>query len=267
MDLAHIPSEAVDVPSGLRAVVGAERAVPVWRNLLGGLTFAVGGPRSDQFAKWVPIAHASLLDAEAERLRWAGPFVAVPTILEEGVDDEGRWMVTAALPGTSAVSPRWTAAPQTAAAAIGAGLRAFHDAAPVPSCPFTVDLDERLAAARQRCDEPVDPRRLPPDLVRWSPADLRTVLDDPPDRRADDVVVGHGDGCAPNTIVGDDGRFVGHVDLGELGVTDRWADLAVASWSLAWNYDGDHEATFFAAYGTEPDADRLRFFRVLWALG
>jgi hypothetical protein len=36
----------------------------------------------------------------------------------------------------------------------------------------------------------------------------------------DELVVCHGDSCAPNTLIGDDGRS-GHVDLGELGVADR----------------------------------------------
>ncbi|WP_443062724.1 phosphotransferase [Streptomyces sp. NBC_00390] len=52
----------------------------------------------------------------------------------------------------------------------------------------------------------------------------------------DRLVVCHGDACAPNTVVGDDGTWTGHVDLGTLGAADRWADLAVATWSTQWNY-------------------------------
>jgi aminoglycoside phosphotransferase len=52
----------------------------------------------------------------------------------------------------------------------------------------------------------------------------------------DKLVVCHGDACAPNTLLGDDGCWSGHVDLGALGVADRWADLAIATWSTEWNY-------------------------------
>ena len=47
--------------------------------------------------------------------------------------------------------------------------------------------------------------------------------------RIDRLVVCHGDACAPNTLLHDDGRFAAHVDLGSLGVADRWADIAVAA--------------------------------------
>jgi aminoglycoside phosphotransferase len=52
----------------------------------------------------------------------------------------------------------------------------------------------------------------------------------------------------------DGGRCCGHVDFGGLGVADRWADLAVATLSLGWNYPGRRwDAEFFDAYGVEPD--------------
>jgi len=57
------------------------------------------------------------------------------------------------------------------------------------------------------------------------------------------------------------------VDMATLGVADRWADLAVASWSLGWNYGPGWEPLFYQAYGVAPDAERVAYYRLLWELG
>jgi kanamycin kinase len=83
----------------------------------------------------------------------------------------------------------------------------------------------------------------------------------------DRLVVCHGDTCAPNTLIGDDGRCTGHVDLGALGVADRWADLAIATWSTRWNYGDGWEQALLDAYGIAADEERTRYYRLLWDLG
>jgi kanamycin kinase len=80
----------------------------------------------------------------------------------------------------------------------------------------------------------------------------------------DRLVVCHGDPCAPNTIIAPDASPGGHVDVGSLGVADRWADLAVASMNLDHNYEPGWEAEFFMAYGVAPDTERMAFYRFLW---
>jgi kanamycin kinase len=63
-----------------------------------------------------------------------------------------------------------------------------------------------------------------------------------------------------------DGRVTGFVDLGELGVADRWWDLAVGSWSVTWNFGPGWEQVFLDAYGVEWDPGRVAFFRLLYDL-
>lgn len=77
-------------------------------------------------------------------------------------------------------------------------------------------------------------------------------------------MVSHGDACCPNTLIGDDGRWLAHVDLALLGTADRWADLAVASMSTEWNYGPGWEDALIEAYGVEPDRERLAYYRELW---
>jgi kanamycin kinase len=50
-------------------------------------------------------------------------------------------------------------------------------------------------------------------------------------------------------------------------VADRWADLAVATWSLGWNYGPGWDATLLDAYGVAPDPERTAYYRLLWELG
>jgi len=237
----------VDVPDIVLELARGRDVRVVWENELGGRTYAF----DDCYVKWSPhdLAH------ERSRMEWARAFIRVPRVLDSGPG----WLMTAAIPGTNAVADRWCRDPERAVAAIGSGLRALHDALPVETCPFSWSVEERLG--RIRVDEGRwhdDHRHL--DRV----AALRIVRDPPP---IDRLVVCHGDACAPNTIVDDDGTFCGHVDLGALGVADRWADLAVATWSCDWNYGPGWQEALLAAYGVEPDGVRMAYYRLLWDLG
>lgn len=240
MERMSIPDAAPPVPPRVRELARGETLVPLWVNELGGLTFRAGdrvikvGPRN---------AETSFAD-EAKRMRWAAAFTPVPRVLEHGADEAHEWLVTAALAGTSAVAPRWVADPATAVRAVGRGLRALHDALPVPECPFEWSVPSRIANAARRGI------RVPDDLTTAPPIDR--------------LVVCHGDACCPNTLLGDDGRWSAHVDLGALGLGDRWADIAVAAMSTGWNYGPGWEAPLLEAYGVEPDEARLAYYRDLW---
>ena len=54
------------------------------------------------------------------------------------------------------------------------------------------------------------------------------------------------------------------MDLGALGVADRWADIAVAAWSTEWNYGAGYEALLYESYGVVPDQERIEYYRMLW---
>lgn len=236
MRCSGVPPPPTPVPARILELAGDQRLTPVWLNELGGLTYRT----HDRFLKWSPAAPGIDLTDEAERLVWAGSHMPVPRVLEAGVGTDESWLVTAAMPGESAVSDRWKARPDVAAAAIGTGLRAMHDRLPVETCPYGWGIDERLGAVS---------------------AEVREIFADPePDR----LVVCHGDACAPNTLIGDDGGWVGNVDLGSLGVADRWADLAVATRNLGLNFGPGLEPVLLAAYGVEPDPVRTEFYQRLW---
>lgn len=258
-----IPPAGTPVPPQVAALAGGARIRPVWENELGGLTFELGAGEDRRFVKWTPASSGIDLGAEQVRLRWAARYAVVPLPLDYGEDGGCSWLVTAAIPGESAICPRWLADPATAVEQIGVGLRALHDRLPVADCPFTASAEERLAEIQGRAE------RL--DRTTWNEDHRGLSVDEalargdiPP---LDVLVVCHGDTCAPNTLLTDDGRWSGHVDLGRLGIADRWADLAVATWSLGWNYGPGWEARMLRAYGVQPDPLRTEYYRLLWGLG
>lgn len=269
--LAGAPASDVVVPPKILELAGGDPLRPVWENVLGGLTFEVGTGEARRFMKWAGASTGIDLVAEAQRMRWVARFSRVPPVVDAGRCTTGgdamagTWLVTRPLRGDSAVSDRWKAEPATAVAAIASGLRFLHDHAPIDGCPFTWAVADRVAVARQRAAMGASrPALWHRDHQALSlDAALAIAADPPPPDR---LVVCHGDACLPNTIIGDDGGWAGHVDLSKLGVADRWADLAVGSWSLEWNYGPGWSGLYFGTYGIEPDADRLAYYRLLWDL-
>lgn len=222
-----IPSKVLELAAGAQPQL-------VWTNERGGTTYRAG----DRFIKWNPLTSRLDLEAERRRLEWAARYHNVPRVLDYGTNAEAQWMVTTALAGTGAVMEPWISQPLIAARAIGRGLRMLHETLPVAECPFEWSPVNRTG------------RRVPEDELGIPPIDR--------------LVVCHGDPCSPNTIIGADGNPVGHVDMGSLGIADRWADLAVASVNLDYNYGPGWEQEFFRAYDIEPDARRIAYYRFLW---
>ncbi len=215
----------------------AEGATPelVWRNDLGGLTFRLG----ERYLKWDPLSTGIDLDRERVRLEWVAQRHPAPRVLDHGTDATGaEWLLTAGLSGGPAVGDTWRARRSEAIAAIASGLRAIH----------TIDINAFPTA--WTAESWVG--RQPPAIGPRPPIDRPVMV--------------HGDACAPNTLIDLDGHWTGNVDFGDLGVGDRWADLAVASLSLDWNFGEGHQAELFEAYGITPDEERIRWYRALWEL-
>jgi kanamycin kinase len=255
----------VTVPASVAAAAGGQELSLVWVNELGGLTFAAGEGAGRRFIKWAPAGSGLDLPGEAKRMTWAAQYHPVPQPLDCGGDDAGSWLVTAALSGDSAVSARWKSDPATAVTAIGEGLRALHEALPVASCPFSWGATERVVdATRQAAAGLMDPANwhASHQVLTVAAALERVAAIPPPDK----LVVCQGDACAPNTLISADGRWAAHVDLGLLGIGDRWADLAVATWSAGWNYGPGWDRLLLDAYGIRPDPERTRYYRLLYDL-
>ena len=201
---------------------------------------------------------------EATAMRWAAGHIRVPQVIEAGTSAGWDWLVTAEMPGISAIKPEWCADPAWLVPIVARGLRRFHDTLPTDGCPFQFIAADALRLTRQRIDAGVIPWRdihaehrdmtieeAFAELVRRAPT------------ASEDLVVCHGDYCYPNVVL-EDGAVTGYLDLAELAVADRWWDIAIGMWSTTWNVGPGYEELFAASYGVEIDTDRLAFFRLLY---
>ncbi|WP_206446324.1 phosphotransferase [Agrococcus sp. KRD186] len=235
--LAAPPPAGTPVPPAIARLAEHHPVELVWQNETGGITARIDRPSGSVYVKWSPAGSGESLADEAERMRWlaqAGS-LTVPRVVAHAADAAGATLVTAAIDAASIVSAAGLRDPERAAAALGEGLRRLH-ALPVAGCPFPA-----------------------PDWTASALDHASAIGGTGPDDR----VVCHGDPCAPNTLIAD-GRFAGLVDLGRVGVGDRWSDLAIASWSLEWNGLAEAEPAFWRAYGIERDAVRVARWRALW---
>lgn len=260
------PLGAPAIPSALEARYREWHWDVAWHFHARSIVYRVSrGPDEVRFIKLTEAGWHPSLAAEAERIAWAGGYLPVPEVLTLGSDADVDWLVTAALPGLDATHPSHRADTAELVRIAARGLRDFHRA-PVDECPFDFRLDAALASARARVEDGVvdTARDFHDEFAHLTPTEAIDRLERArPD--SEDLVVCHGDYCLPNVLISD-GRTTGFVDLGELGVADRWWDLAVGTWSLGWNLGPGYEELFLAEYGADLDQERLAFYRLLYDL-
>lgn len=219
------------------------RADHVWTNPLGGRTYSLRGLEYGHYLKVSPPDAPSSHDltAEAERLAWIGSRVHVPQVLESGSNQYGSWLRTLEMSGSPASNERWRRHPDRTAKMLGYAIRCFHDqlAPAESSCPWSWRIADRVSAS-------------------GSSQAARMARFAPPEN---DLVVAHGDLCAPNVLLTNNGDEVGFLDVGKLGLADRAADLGCHIWSLERNQLGDVVDEFLDAYRFTGDKSEVRWYR------
>ena len=256
---------APEIPAGALAGMEGWQATLAWSLVPERVTWRLRAPDGEvRYLKVNRLSLGAALDAERERLDWAAGRLPAPRVLAFGADGEREWLLTAGLPGVTGLDAALRGDPERLVPLLARGLRRFH-ALPVDECPFSNRLDIAVRLAEQRVtaglvdarEFNVDHQGLTPDSALSRLHALRPATED--------LVVCHGDYCVPNILFEGD-RASGYLDLGHLGVADRWSDLAVATWSVTWNLGPGWEDRFFDAYGLRRDPPKQAFYRLLYDL-
>ncbi|QWF80324.1 APH(3') family aminoglycoside O-phosphotransferase [Amycolatopsis sp. CA-230715] len=236
----------------------------VWRLDGSPPLYAKAAPRSEHPDAGFDVA------GEADRLDWLGAHgIPAAHVVDTGEKDGVAWLVSTAVPGRTAAEDWASGEREAVVDAVADFTRVLH-ALPVADCPFDRSLAVTVPHARYAAENGlVDLEDLDDERSGWSAARLVTELDGALPG-VEESVVCHGDLCLPNVLL-DPSTFevTGLIDVGRLGVADRYADLALITRSLRAGdlnpqFGARFADRFLARYGEVPvDTTRLDFYRLL----
>jgi aminoglycoside 3'-phosphotransferase-1 len=251
----------IAVPDSMRAAVEGYAWTPATDGESGGAVFRLEAP--DRPALYLKCGTGPVADditAELARLVWLAPRLPVPAMRSFVRLPDEAFLLTAAVPGTSAYD-YLVAHPARRAPVVGElarFLRRVH-ALSLADCPFHGGHALRLADARRN----VDAGRVAEDdfddaRAGWTAEQVwnatLALLPLPFER-----VVTHGDFSLGNVLVDAAGRVAGCIDVGRAGAADPYQDLAIL-WNNLEEFGGGAQRELWRAYGVaEPDECRLQF--------
>ncbi len=263
------------MPPPVLALLGHGRAAP-WEPVEVGMSGASVYRSSDGavHAKCVGPADIGALRLERDKIEWlATTSIPGPRLVDWMVSEAGAALVISTVRGIPACDiPR--ALVDRAARSMGELLSQVHDL-PIDGCPFVRRLDRTVAdAADAVARGAVDITDFDYSRLGRTAEDLLGELTQRQPRATelerDDLVVCHGDPCLPSLLIDPEtGACLGVVDLGRLGVADRYLDLALTVRSMSAPemnepYDARDAAAFLSQYGiSEPDPWCLDFYHLL----
>lgn len=258
-----IPAPAL--PAGLAEILAGYRWARDTVGQSNGAVYRLSGRSGapDLFVKHGTGHTADDVTDEMTRLLWLSGRVTVPDVTAFVRASEQAWLVTTALPGETAHA-RLVATEEAREAvvdALASLLRQIH-ALPVDECPFSAGLAIKLKLARARIDGGlVDTDDFDRERQGWSAEDVWHALQTT-GTPFEDLVVTHGDLSLDNVLI-HSGAVTGCIDVGRLGVADRYQDLAIL-WNNLGEFGPGLQERFLREYGLPaPDKQTLQFYVLL----
>ena len=200
---------------------------------------------------------------EMIRLRWLARHIPVPAFKGFVAMQDEAWLLMTALPGQTAYQ-YLEARPDAHVVivdAFAAFLRRIH-AIPVSECPFNSDHAFRLARARDRIDAGVvQEDDFDDEREGWTAEQVWEAMQRLLPMQPDPVVT-HGDFSLDNILMVN-GEVIGCIDVGRVGIADRYQDLAIL-WNCLGEFGVSLQDRLLEQYGVpKVDECKLQFHLML----
>ena len=230
----------------------------------GGAVYRLHGKAGapDLFLKHGRGSVAQDITDEMVRLRWLVRHIPAPTVQGFVAAQNEAWLLMTALPGQTAYQllKAQTKARVERVDALAVFLRRVH-AIPVSECPFTSAHAYRLARARERIDAGlVEEDDFDDEREGWTAEQVWEAMQCLLPISSNPVVT-HGDFSFDNILILD-GKVIGCIDAGRVGIADRYQDLAIL-WNCLGEFDASLQDRFLERYGIARANERKLEFHLM----
>ncbi len=206
-------------------------------------------------------------------MNWLKNKISVPECICNVTENGKNYLLMSKIGGKMSCEDEYMSDPNLLISVLAEAMKKLWKV-DISDCPVKNDLSTVLKEAEYRVESGfVDVSDAEPDtfgkggfkdpeeLLRW-------LYDNKP---KENLVLSHGDFCLPNVFINGD-KFSGFVDIGRMGVADKYQDIALCYRSLKHNFDGIYsgisyggydDKMFFNALEIEPDFDKIRYYILL----
>lgn len=210
---------------------------------------------------------------QVQMMQWLEGKIPIPHVLAYEVLNGKSFLLMSRIDGKMSCDIYYLEHPHVLLKALASGLKMLWEV-DVRECPRIRNLDAELKEARMRVEndlvdmDNVEPTTFgkggfknPKHLLEWLETNQPTF----------EPVLSHGDYCLPNIFL-ENAQIKGFIDLGNVGVGDKWRDIALCYRSLKHNFDGTYGRKvyndfnpdmLFEELGIEPDWDKLNYYILL----
>jgi len=216
---------------------------------------------------------AQLSRSEHAVMTWLDGRLPAPRPLCYVVENGMSYLLMSRVRGSMACDEAYMREPARLASILADSLKRLWQV-DISDCPVKWDLQRKLADARLAVERgEVDVENVEPDTFGENgfrdPEHLLCWLEE--NRPEEEFVLSHGDFCLPNVML-ENGHLAGYIDLGRMGASDRWQDIALCYRSLKNNYGGKYTGKVYPGYnpdclfdalGMQPDWEKIRYYILL----
>ena len=206
-------------------------------------------------------------------MKWLERSGKVPHILAYEQQEQQSYLLMSKMQGKMSCDKQYMTRPEVLFQMITEGLQWLWSV-DISDCPCNNTLVHKLKQAEFQVKhglvdmENTEPETFSENGFENPKALLQWLYENQP---KEELVLSHGDYCLPNIFAKED-AFCGFVDVGRMGIADKWQDIALCYRSLAHNFSGKYdgisygtfnEELFFQMLGIEPNWEKIRYYILL----